>query len=76
MVTIKRFTAGSVAEMAKQRGAERTGEKTDGVGRQRCKCPSDGIEGREEQAIKDERSSGSVDKEVVPLDDCPDRTRK
>jgi hypothetical protein len=65
-----------IAEMTKQRAAERSRQKTNGVAAQCGQCARERIEGRGKGLIEDQRGRGRVDQEVIPLDDRPKAARE
>ena len=72
----RRLAADAVAEVAKERRADRTGHECDREGRERGEGGRSGIGRREEQPRKDEDGGGRVNVEVEELDGRADKARE
>ena len=68
--------AETIAEMPKERAAERPRQEPDCVAAERRQRPGERVEGREERLVEDERRRCRVDQEIVPLDDGAEAARE
>src|SRR6266487_2374566 len=69
------FAAKPISIVAKNRGANWSSQKTDGVNCERFQRADERVGSREIQPGKDKTGDGAVEEEVVPLDGGADRAR-
>ena len=71
-----RLASDLVPVVAEDDAAERASEEADGKGAEGRQGADERVEGGEEQLVEDQRGSGAVEEEVIPLGSGPDEARQ